>query len=43
MSRMRRLYQRAAPDKTEVNILRGILAAVQRQGDTSHKTQGDTE
>lgn len=31
MSRMRRLFQRAALDKTEVNILRGILATVQRQ------------
>lgn len=31
MSRMRRLFQRAALDNTEVNILRGILATVQRQ------------
>lgn len=31
MSRMRRLYQRAAMDKTEVNILRGMLATVQKQ------------
>jgi len=31
MARLRRLYQRAAPDKTEVNILRGMLATVQKQ------------
>lgn len=30
MTRLRRLYQRAAPDKMEINILRGMLAAVQR-------------
>lgn len=30
MSRLRRLYQRAAPDKIEVNILRGMLAAMQK-------------
>lgn len=31
MRRLRRLYQRAEPDQTEINILRGILAAVQRK------------
>lgn len=31
MSRMRRLFQRAALDKTEISILRGILATLQRQ------------
>lgn len=31
MSRVRRLYQRAGVDKMEINILRGMLAAVQRQ------------
>ena len=29
MRRLRRLYQRAQPDRNEVNILRGILSAVQ--------------
>lgn len=29
--RLRRLYQRAEPDQTEINILRGILAAMQRK------------
>ncbi len=31
MSRLRRLFQRAGVDKMEVNILRGIFSAVQRQ------------
>lgn len=31
MSRVRRLYQRAGMDKLEINIVRGMLAAVQRQ------------
>ena len=38
MSRLPRLYQRAAPDKIEVNILRGMLAAMQnprKQGESS--------
>ncbi|MBE0482265.1 MAG: RNA methyltransferase [Bacterioplanes sp.] len=42
MSRLRRLFQRAALDTTEVNILRGILATVQRQhtqGVVSDSTQ----
>ena len=30
MTRLRRLYQRARPDQMEVNILRGILTAVQK-------------
>jgi TrmH family RNA methyltransferase len=30
MRRLRRLYGRARPDRTELNILRGILAAAQR-------------
>jgi tRNA C32,U32 (ribose-2'-O)-methylase TrmJ len=29
MNRIRRLLQRAEPDMNEVNILRGILSAVQ--------------
>jgi len=30
MRRLRRLFVRARPDKNELNILRGILAAVDR-------------
>jgi len=30
MRRMRRLFIRARPDKNEVNILRGILAAIDK-------------
>ena len=33
MRRMRRLFIRARPDKNEVNILRGILTAIDRQRD----------
>ncbi len=33
MRRLRRLFVRARPDKNEVNILRGILTAVERQRD----------
>lgn len=32
MRRLRRLYGRAAPDENEMNILRGILAAVEGRG-----------
>jgi len=32
MRRLRRLFIRARPDQNEVNILRGILAAVERKG-----------
>jgi TrmH family RNA methyltransferase len=31
MNRLRRLFQRAAPDENEINILRGILTAVQQR------------
>jgi tRNA C32,U32 (ribose-2'-O)-methylase TrmJ len=31
MNRLRRLLQRAEPDANEVNILRGILTAVQQR------------
>lgn len=31
MPRLRRLYQRALPDTLEINILRGMLAAIDRQ------------
>ncbi len=30
MRRLRRLFNRAVPDENEINILRGILSAVQR-------------
>ncbi len=36
MRRLRRLFVRAAPDKNEVNILRGILTAIERQ-DEEHQ------
>ncbi len=32
MRRLRRLFNRAAPEQTEINILRGMLTAVQRRG-----------
>jgi tRNA C32,U32 (ribose-2'-O)-methylase TrmJ len=31
MNRLRRLFQRAEPDENEINILRGILTAVQQR------------
>lgn len=31
MPRLRRLFQRAAPDKSEINILRGVMKSVQKQ------------
>ncbi|MEK9712128.1 MAG: tRNA (cytosine(32)/uridine(32)-2'-O)-methyltransferase TrmJ [Thalassolituus sp.] len=37
MARLRRLYQRAAPDRMEVNIMRGMLAAVQRTAAKANK------
>ncbi len=37
MRRLRRLYNRAQPDKTEMNILRGTLSAA--QGSKLHKTK----
>ena len=36
MQRMRLLFNRARPDKTELNILRGILSAMQKQFIKSH-------
>ena len=33
MRRLRRLFARAQPDQNEVNILRGILTAVDRKGE----------
>jgi tRNA C32,U32 (ribose-2'-O)-methylase TrmJ len=35
MRRIRRMFIRARPDKNEVNILRGILAAVDRNRESS--------
>ena len=35
LPRLRRLYNRARPDKNEINILRGILTAVQQSGNGS--------
>ena len=32
MRRLRRLFVRARPDQNELNILRGILTAVERKG-----------
>lgn len=37
-TRLRRLFQRTHLDKMEVNILRGILTAMQKQGDQVEKT-----
>lgn len=37
MARVRRLYQRAAPDRMEVNIMRGMMAAIQRLADSKSK------
>lgn len=42
MPRLRRLLQRAVPDKVEVNVLRGILTAVERKMQASAK-KGDKE
>lgn len=36
MPRLRRLFGRAAPDQNEVNILRGILTAVEKQLDSEN-------
>ena len=37
MSRLRRLFNRAVPDENEINILRGILAAVQNPTGRKHR------
>ncbi len=42
MPRLRRLLQRAVPDKVEVNVLRGILKAVERKVEAP-ATEGDKE
>lgn len=41
MPRLRRLFQRAVPDKVEVNVLRGILTAVQRRITQVKKDKSD--
>jgi TrmH family RNA methyltransferase len=42
MARIRRLFNRAAPDQNEMNILRGILTAVQaKRRSAGSKTTGD--
>lgn len=43
MSRMRRLFQRAAPDRMEINIMRGMLAAVQRTAAQAKDNKGDQD
>lgn len=40
MTRLRRLFQRARLDQMEINILRGILTAVQKAAGTHQKGQG---
>ena len=45
MTRLRRLFQRARLDQMEINILRGILTAVQKASGTrnnSKSTEADT-
>jgi tRNA (cytidine32/uridine32-2'-O)-methyltransferase len=41
MPRLRRLFQRAVPDKVEVNVLRGILTAVERRITQAKKENSD--
>ncbi|MBP0047780.1 RNA methyltransferase [Marinobacterium sp. AK62] len=41
MPRLRRLLQRAVPDKVEVNVLRGILTAIEKQ--VKKPQQGDND
>ncbi|WP_370294205.1 tRNA (cytosine(32)/uridine(32)-2'-O)-methyltransferase TrmJ [Thalassolituus sp.] len=43
MSRMRRLFQRAAPDRMEINILRGMLVAVERTAERAHQKKGEED
>ena len=39
MTRLRRLYQRAAPDKMEINMLRGMLSTIQRLANKPESVQ----
>lgn len=41
MPRLRRLLQRAVPDKVEVNVLRGILTAIERRAGQVKKDKSD--
>lgn len=41
MPRLRRLLQRAVPDKVEVNVLRGILTAVEKQVELAQRGKKD--
>jgi tRNA (cytidine32/uridine32-2'-O)-methyltransferase len=41
MPRLRRLLQRAVPDKVEVNVLRGILTAIERRSGQVKKDKSD--
>lgn len=40
--RLRRLFARARVEREEVNILRGLLAALEKAGETAGRTGGDT-
>lgn len=41
MPRLRRLFQRAVPDKVEINVLRGILKAMERKLDAPRRGDDD--
>lgn len=43
MARLRRLYQRAAPDQVEINMMRGMMTAIQRHvsPDTDSKSASE--
>ena len=41
MPRLRRLLQRAVPDKVEVNVMRGILTAIERRSGQVKKDKSD--
>jgi len=43
MSRMRRLFQRAAPDRMEINILRGMLVAIERTASRANAEKGEED
>ncbi|MCL6416454.1 tRNA (cytosine(32)/uridine(32)-2'-O)-methyltransferase TrmJ [Aestuariirhabdus sp. Z084] len=41
MAKLRRLFNRARPEKTELNILRGILSRIQQNASTREQNQGE--
>jgi len=41
MPRLRRLFQRAVPDKVEINVLRGILKAMERKLEAPQRGDDD--